>query len=272
MFWATANWLLDAASLWVFLRAYGVSLPVDALLAHALWNAGDAQAARRTAATAAVQPDDQRRRRQRVVALRDVDAVRGAGRLLAAQRERHLLAVAPGQRRRAPRALQVRDGPLGAGVLQEIQLRLERDHLPEGVYQAFKKWDVGDIVAAEGRLFKTKTGELSVWVERLRLMTKSLRPLPEKFHGLSDQEQRYRQRYVDLIVNEGSREVFRLRSRIVKYIRDYLDTLGFQEVETPMMQVIPGGARGFRQPAEKDQSDAQDRDFSRHLSHSIDID
>jgi lysyl-tRNA synthetase class 2 len=124
----------------------------------------------------------------------------------------------------------------------QIQLFVQRNSIGEDVYEAFRHWDVGDIVAAEGRLFKTKTGELSVWVERLRLMTKSLRPLPEKFHGLSDQEQRYRQRYVDLIMNEGSREVFRLRSRIVKYIRDYLDTLGFQEVETPMMHAIPGGA------------------------------
>ncbi len=124
----------------------------------------------------------------------------------------------------------------------QIQLFVQRNSIGADVYEAFRHWDVGDIVAAEGRLFKTKTGELSVWVERLRLMTKSLRPLPEKFHGLSDQEQRYRQRYVDLIMNEGSREVFRLRSRIVKYIRDYLDTLGFQEVETPMMHAIPGGA------------------------------
>jgi lysyl-tRNA synthetase class 2 len=124
----------------------------------------------------------------------------------------------------------------------QIQLFLQRNTLGEDVYEAFRHWDLGDIVAAEGRLFKTKTGELSVWVDNLRLMTKSLRPLPEKFHGLSDQEMRYRQRYVDLIMNEQSREVFRLRSRVIKYIRDFLDTLGFQEVETPMMHAIPGGA------------------------------
>ncbi len=91
----------------------------------------------------------------------------------------------------------------------QIQVRLERDRLPEGVYQGFKKWDVGDIVAATGVLFKTQTGELTVLADEVRLMTKSLRPLPEKWHGLSDQETRYRQRYVDLIVNDESRDVFR---------------------------------------------------------------
>ena len=123
-----------------------------------------------------------------------------------------------------------------------IQLFLQRDSLPEGVYQAFKGWDVGDIVGAEGLLFKTKTGELSVRAETLRLLTKSLRPLPEKFHGLADQETRYRQRYVDLIMNEVSRNTFRMRSRIVQYIRRYLNERDYLEVETPMMQAIPGGA------------------------------
>jgi lysyl-tRNA synthetase class 2 len=123
-----------------------------------------------------------------------------------------------------------------------IQLFLQRDSLPEGLYQAFKGWDVGDIIAAEGVMFKTKTGELSVRCEDLRLLTKSLRPLPEKFHGLSDQETRYRQRYVDLIMNEASRATFRMRSRIMQYIREYLNGLDYLEVETPMMQAIPGGA------------------------------
>ena len=123
-----------------------------------------------------------------------------------------------------------------------IQLFIQRDALPEGVYQKFKTWDVGDIVGAEGVLFKTKTGELSVKVDSLRLLVKSLRPLPEKFHGLSDLEARYRQRYLDLIMNEVSREVFRKRTRIIKYIRRFLDARDFLEVETPMMQVIPGGA------------------------------
>jgi lysyl-tRNA synthetase class 2 len=123
-----------------------------------------------------------------------------------------------------------------------IQLFLQRDTLPEGVYQEFKGWDIGDIIAAEGVLFRTKTGELSVRVEEIRILTKSLRPLPEKFHGLADQETCYRQRYVDLIMNEVSRNTFRMRSRIVQYIREYLNARDFLEVETPMMQAIPGGA------------------------------
>ncbi|MBK1673442.1 lysine--tRNA ligase [Ectothiorhodospira shaposhnikovii] len=123
-----------------------------------------------------------------------------------------------------------------------IQLFVQRDALPEGVYQDFKSWDLGDILGAEGTLFKTKTGELSVQVDSLRLLTKSLRPLPEKFHGLSDMETRYRQRYVDLIMNEPVRETFRVRTRIIQAIRDYLNRRGFLEVETPMMQAIPGGA------------------------------
>jgi lysyl-tRNA synthetase, class II len=101
---------------------------------------------------------------------------------------------------------------------------------------------VGDILGAEGTLFKTKTGELTVKVDSLRLLTKSLRPLPEKFHGLSDQETRYRQRYVDLIMNEPVRETFRMRTRMIQFIRHFLDQRGFLEVETPMMQAIPGGA------------------------------
>jgi lysyl-tRNA synthetase class 2 len=109
-------------------------------------------------------------------------------------------------------------------------------------YDEFKTWDVGDIVGAEGTLFKTKTGELSVRVERLKLLVKSLRPLPDKWHGLADVESRYRQRYVDLIVNDDSRQVFRTRTRIVQFLRNFLEALDFMEVETPMMQVIPGGA------------------------------
>jgi lysyl-tRNA synthetase, class II len=126
----------------------------------------------------------------------------------------------------------------------KIQLYVQRDSLPEGFYnEHFKKnWDIGDIIAAEGVLFKTKTDELSVRVDSLKLLTKSLRPLPEKFHGLTDQEQRYRQRYLDLIMNEVSRETFRMRTQIVQFIREYLNGKNFMEVETPMMQVIPGGA------------------------------
>jgi lysyl-tRNA synthetase class 2 len=124
-----------------------------------------------------------------------------------------------------------------------MQVFLQRDTLPEGVYEAFKTWDHGDIVAVEGQVFKTKTGELSVRVSQASLLTKSLRPLPEKFHGLTDAETIYRQRYLDLIMNDGSRRVFLLRSAIVRYIREFLTDRGFLEVETPMMQVIPGGAR-----------------------------
>ncbi|OOG28649.1 lysine--tRNA ligase [Thioalkalivibrio denitrificans] len=123
-----------------------------------------------------------------------------------------------------------------------IQLFVQRDSLPEGAYSDFKTWDVGDILGAEGTLFKTKTGELTVNVDTLRLLTKSLRPLPEKFHGLSDTETRYRQRYVDLIMNDPVRETFRTRTRVIQFMRHFLDQRGFLEVETPMMQAIPGGA------------------------------
>ena len=124
-----------------------------------------------------------------------------------------------------------------------LQLFLQRDALPEGVYNdGFKKWDVGDIIGAEGVLFKTKTGELSVKVSDIKLLTKSLRPLPEKFHGLSDQETRYRQRYVDLVMNQEVRETFQLRSKIITYIRRFFEDRGFMDVETPMLQAIPGGA------------------------------
>jgi lysyl-tRNA synthetase, class II len=124
----------------------------------------------------------------------------------------------------------------------DIQLFVQRDALPDGVYAAFKQWDLGDVLGARGTLFKTRTGELSIQVSELRLLTKSLRPLPEKFHGLADQETRYRQRYVDLITSTETRDLFRTRTRIIQYIRDYFTGAGFLEVETPMMQAIPGGA------------------------------
>ena len=124
----------------------------------------------------------------------------------------------------------------------QIQARLERDRLADGHYQGFKKWDVGDIVATKGTLFRTKTGELTVMADEVRLITKSLRPLPEKFHGLADQETRYRQRYVDLIMNGESRKIFRTRSAVVAYIRAFLDSQDYLEVETPMMQTTQGGA------------------------------
>jgi lysyl-tRNA synthetase class 2 len=129
----------------------------------------------------------------------------------------------------------------------QMQLYLQQETLGPA-YEAFKGWDVGDIIGASGVLFRTKTGELSVRAETLRMLVKSLRPLPDKWHGLADTETRYRRRYVDLIVSEESRNVFRTRTRIVRYLRDFLDALDFLEVETPMMQPIPGGAtaRPFR--------------------------
>lgn len=125
----------------------------------------------------------------------------------------------------------------------QIQLYITRDDLPENEYnEQFKKWDLGDILGATGYLFQTKTGELSIHCESIRLLTKALRPLPEKFHGLSDQETRYRQRYLDLITNESSRHTFAMRSKVVSEIRQFMLEQNFMEVETPMMHVIPGGA------------------------------
>ncbi|MBK6630884.1 MAG: lysine--tRNA ligase [Betaproteobacteria bacterium] len=123
-----------------------------------------------------------------------------------------------------------------------IQLYVSNDGTGEAVHGAFKHWDIGDIVGARGTLFKTKTGELTINVGELRLLTKSLRPLPEKFHGLTDTEQKVRQRHLDLITNERSRWVFAARSRLVQSIRGYMTGHGFLEVETPMMHAIPGGA------------------------------
>lgn len=124
----------------------------------------------------------------------------------------------------------------------QIQLFVKRDNLPEESYPKFKKWDLGDIVGASGTVFRTQKGELSIMVDHLRLITKSLRPLPEKFHGLTDTETRYRQRYLDLIMNDSSRKVFAIRSKLIESVRSFLLSHNFLEVETPMMQVIPGGA------------------------------
>jgi lysyl-tRNA synthetase class 2 len=123
-----------------------------------------------------------------------------------------------------------------------IQLYVKRDEIGEDAFDQFKGYDLGDIVGAEGILFRTRTGELSLHVQKLRLLTKSLRPLPEKWHGLTDLETRYRQRYVDLIVNDDARRVFHIRSRVIDFIRQFLQGQGFLEVETPMMQAVPGGA------------------------------
>jgi lysyl-tRNA synthetase class 2 len=129
-----------------------------------------------------------------------------------------------------------------------IQLYVTLDGVGAETLDAFKHWDLGDIVGATGTLFRTKTGELSVKCDAVRLLSKALRPLPEKFHGLTDQEQKYRQRYVDLITNPASRDVFVKRSQIVQAIREFFVARGYLEVETPMMHPIPGGAaaRPFR--------------------------
>jgi lysyl-tRNA synthetase class 2 len=123
-----------------------------------------------------------------------------------------------------------------------IQIYIKGEDVGAEVYENFKHWDLGDIVGAVGHLFKTKTGELSVKVTSVRLLAKALRPLPEKFHGMTDQEQRYRQRYVDLITNAASRDVFVKRSQIVQGVREFFVRRGYLEVETPMMHPIPGGA------------------------------
>jgi len=124
----------------------------------------------------------------------------------------------------------------------QIQIYLKKEILGDEEFDRFKKWDIGDIVGIEGTLFKTKVGELSVQAKTMTMISKSMRPLPEKWHGLTDVETRYRQRYVDLIVTPESRATFRKRVEIIRLVREYLNTLGFMEVETPMMQAVPGGA------------------------------
>jgi lysyl-tRNA synthetase class 2 len=124
----------------------------------------------------------------------------------------------------------------------QIQLYVNRKGLGDDTLADIKSWDLGDIVCARGPIHKSGKGDLYINMEEARLLTKALRPLPDKYHGLADQEQRYRQRYVDLIVNPQSREVFRTRSRIITFIREFMQARDFMEVETPMMQVIPGGA------------------------------
>lgn len=123
-----------------------------------------------------------------------------------------------------------------------IQVYVKGELLEEGDYESFKKWDIGDIIGVTGTVFKTNKGELSVRATKICLLTKSLRPLPDKWSGLTDQEVKYRQRYVDLIVNEEARKTFRIRSQVVNAIRDFMIQRDFMEVETPMMHVIPGGA------------------------------
>ena len=123
-----------------------------------------------------------------------------------------------------------------------FQIYVTRDDVGEDIYAAFKHWDLGDIVACEGKVFKTRTGELSLHASRVRLLTKSLRPMPDKFHGVADQEVKYRQRYIDLMMDEAARSRFKARSKAVSSIRDFMVAHDFLEVETPMLHPIPGGA------------------------------
>ena len=129
-------------------------------------------------------------------------------------------------------------GPSGG----RIQVYVARDEVGEDIYNDFKHWDLGDIVAAEGRVFKTKTGELSIHATEVRLLTKSLRPMPDKFHGVADQEVKYRQRYVDMMTDETTRRRFVARSKAISGVREFMVGAGFLEVETPMLHPIPGGA------------------------------
>jgi lysyl-tRNA synthetase class 2 len=137
-------------------------------------------------------------------------------------------------------------GKASFATLQDVSGRLQiyvtRDAVGEETYAAFKHWDLGDIVACEGTLFKTRTGELSIQATRIRLLTKSLRPMPDKFHGIHDQEVKYRQRYVDLMTDEDARKRFVARSRAITGIREFMVSHHFLEVETPMLHPIPGGA------------------------------
>src|SRR5689334_5668257 len=123
-----------------------------------------------------------------------------------------------------------------------IQIYVRQDSLPALDFEIFKRLDFGDWIGVEGRLFRTKTNELTIWAARLHFLVKCLLPLPEKFHGLTDVEIRYRQRYLDLAVNPDSRRVFEVRSRVVAAIREFMTARGYLEVETPMMQPLAGGA------------------------------
>ncbi|MFW6210845.1 MAG: amino acid--tRNA ligase-related protein, partial [bacterium] len=125
----------------------------------------------------------------------------------------------------------------------KIQVYARKDDIGADVYADFKKMDIGDIVGVRGKVFRTRTGELTVKAEKAELLTKSLMPMPEKWHGLKDKETRYRRRYLDLMVNDEVKETFMTRTKVVKEIRNFLDEKGFIEVETPMMQAIPGGAK-----------------------------
>ncbi len=154
----------------------------------------------------------------------------------ALEQANHQFAVAGRLIRNRGAFLLIQDGS------DQIQLYVNRKGLSEDILARIKGWDLGDIIGASGPLHKSGKGDLYINMEQARLLTKALRPLPDKYHGLADQELRYRQRYVDLIVNPEARQVFRTRSRVIEFIREYMSGLDFMEVETPMMQSIPGGA------------------------------
>jgi lysyl-tRNA synthetase class 2 len=170
------------------------------------------------------------------------DLQRAYGAMSKDELEGHALRVSAAGRMVLKRVM----GKASFATLQDMSGRLQiyvsNDVTGTEVHDAFKHWDLGDIVGVEGTLFKTRTGELTVNAARARLLAKALRPLPEKFHGLADQESRYRQRYLDLITSEETRRAFEIRSRVIQEMRAFMVARGFLEVETPMMQPIPGGA------------------------------
>jgi lysyl-tRNA synthetase, class II len=170
------------------------------------------------------------------------DLHRAYGSLTKEELETRAIGVAIAGRMRLQRVM----GKASFATLQDMsgqmQIYVSNDGVGAESHEAFKRWDLGDILGVEGTLFKTRTGELTVNATRLRLLTKSLRPLPEKFHGLADQEQKYRQRYLDLIMSDEARRTFEIRSRLIQEMRAFMVAQGFLEVETPMMQPIPGGA------------------------------
>jgi lysyl-tRNA synthetase class 2 len=170
------------------------------------------------------------------------DLQRAYGAMSKEELEGHAIRVSAAGRMMLKRVM----GKASFATLQDMSGRLQvyvsNDVTGAHVHDAFKHWDLGDIVGVEGTLFKTRTGELTVNATKARLLAKALRPLPEKFHGLADQESRYRQRYLDLITSEEARRAFEIRSRVIQEMRAFMVAHGFLEVETPMMQPIPGGA------------------------------
>ena len=170
------------------------------------------------------------------------DLQRAHGAMSKEELEGHALRAAVAGRMMLKRVM----GKASFATLQDmsgrIQVYVSNDATGADAHEAFKHWDLGDILGVEGTLFKTRTGELTINATKVRLLTKALRPLPEKFHGLADQEQKYRARYLDLITSEETRRTFEIRSRVIQEMRAFMVAQGFLEVETPMMQPLPGGA------------------------------